>query len=58
MAGPLRVEGGGVKGQAIKEKIPFFGTFFSNVLTTIKLEGVWGLNGPAFKRSFFFGFPK
>ena len=32
MARPLR-EGGGVKGRAIKEKITFFGTFFSNVQT-------------------------
>ena len=31
--------GGGVKGRAVKEKINFFGTFFSNVPTAIKLEG-------------------
>ena len=46
MAGPLRGWGGGVKGRAIKEKIIFFGTFFSNVpkfLTAIKLEGDRGV---------------
>ena len=37
IAGPLR--GGGVKGRVIKEKIAFFGTFFSNVSLAIKLEG-------------------
>ena len=55
MAGPLRgVGGGGVKGQAIKEKKLFFGPFFqrSTFLTAIKLEGgVLGLNGrPGHKR--------
>ena len=38
IARPLR-GGGGVKGRAIKEKRTFFGTFFSNVPTAIKLEG-------------------
>ena len=42
MAGPLWRGLGGVKGLAIKENIPFFGTFFfqrSNFPTAIKLEG-------------------
>ena len=55
MAGPLR-GGGGAKGRTIKEKIIFFLTFFSNVPTAIKLEGVWGLGlyFPAIKRGTFF----
>ena len=56
MAGPLR--GGGVKGRAIKEKITFFLTFFSNVpkfqrLLSLRGEGGLGLNGPAIKRRTF-----
>ena len=49
----------GVKGLAIKEKITFFLTFFSNVPTAIKLEvgGGLGLNGPAIKKITFLGFP-
>ena len=63
MAGPLRGEWGGVKGQAIKEKITFFVIFFfqsSKISTAIKLDGGegLGLNGPTIKRRIFFcGFP-
>ena len=44
MAGPFR-GGGGIKGQAIKEKKTFFGTFFqrSNIPTAIKLKGGRGV---------------
>ena len=57
MAGQLR--GGGVKGQAIKKKGTFFGTFFSNVPKAIQLEGGWGLglNCSAIKRRFFLRLP-
>ena len=58
---PGHKEGVGVKGRAIKENITFFGTFFSNVPTAIKLQGWRGvsLNGPSIKRrTFFGGFPK
>ena len=63
MAGPLR-GGEGVKARAIKEKITFFGTFFSNVPKfqrplSSRGGGRLGLNGPAIKsRTFFGGFPK
>ena len=45
MAGPLR-GGGGIKGQAIKEKNNFFWNFFfqrSKISTAIRLEGAGGL---------------
>ena len=48
MAGPLRGEGGGVKGRAIKET-KMFNLFFqrSNIPTAIKLErGGGGGGGP------------
>ena len=44
--GQVIKRGGGVKGRAIKEKKTFFGTFFSNVPTAIKLEGGGGLGFP------------
>ena len=56
--------GGGVKGRAIKEKRPFFKTFFSNVpkfqrQLSSRGGGGLGLNDPANKRrNFFCGFPK
>ena len=57
MAGPLR--GGRVKGRAIKGKITFFGTFFSNVPKfqrplSSRGRGGFGLNDPAIKRRTFF----
>ena len=51
--------GGGGKGRAIKEKITFFGTFFSNVPKfqrpfSSRGGGKLDLNGPAImKRTFF-----
>ena len=58
MAWPLR-GGGGVKGQAIKEKITFFVTFFANVQKfrrplSSRVGGGLGLNGPAIKTRTFF----
>ena len=60
MAGPFR--GGGIKGQAIKEKKLFLEPF-SNVPTfqrqlSSRGEGGLGLNGrPIKRRTFFCGFP-
>ena len=45
-----------LNGWAIKEKITFIGTFFSNVPTAITLEGPRGvgLNGLVIRRKLFF----
>ena len=52
--------GGGVKGQAIREQIPFLGPFFqcSKISTAIKLEGGRGVRPTQPSREdFFFSFP-
>ena len=55
---PGHKEGGGVKGRAIKEKMIFFITFFSNVpkfqRPLSSRGGRLGLNGPFIKRRIFF----